>query len=132
MKKMFFILAFGIAACSARPNGTADVELRVEPTTLQAGDTATLILRNNSSVTLGYNLCPTALERKDGEMWQAIPSERMCTMELRMLEPGQEASYRYGLPTDLVAGDYRFVTGVNRMPDGDGTGVASETVRITQ
>lgn len=132
MKRMLFILTLGIAACSARTNGTAEVELRAEPTTLQAGDTATIVLRNNSNSTIGYNLCPSALERKDGEAWQQIPSDRMCTMELRMLEPGQEARYPYVLPTDLAAGEYRFVTGVNRMPAGDAIGVATEPFRIAQ
>ena len=132
MKQMLFILALSIAACSARTNGTAEIELRAEPIALQAGDTATIILRNNSNVTLGYNLCPTALERKDGEAWQAIPSDRMCTMELRMLEPGQEARYQYPLPGNLIAGEYRFVTGVNRMPAGDAIGVATEPFRVTQ
>jgi hypothetical protein len=74
-----------------------------------------LQLRNDSRRTLGYNLCASSLERRIGQAWQPVASQRICTMELRSLAPGEEA--RYSLPLgQLPAGEYRATTRVEGLP----------------
>lgn len=126
---MFALLL--VAGCATQSSVTPAVELRVEPAIVQAGDTITLVLRNNSDTAVGYNLCTSALERQNAGAWQAVPSDRICTMELRSLASGQETRYPFELPASLGAGDYRVVTGVENMPSGERNGVASQTFRIT-
>ena len=72
-------------------------------------------LRNDSQRALGYNLCTSSLERRIGQAWQQVPSQRICTMELRSLTPGEEARYSIAL-TGLPPGEYRATTRVEGLP----------------
>jgi hypothetical protein len=65
-----------------------------------------LQVHNRSSQPIGYNLCASSLERRSEGRWQAVPTQRMCTMELRSLPPGEAARYRIAI-TDLAPGEYR-------------------------
>ena len=47
-----------------------------------------LLLRNGSAQAIGYNLCASTLERRSGDGWQPVASQRVCTMELRLLGRG--------------------------------------------
>jgi hypothetical protein len=81
-----------------------------------------LALHNGSAQPIGYNLCASGLERRSEGGWQAVPSTRACTMELRTLAPGEAA--RFGAPLgQLPPGEYRAVTGIDGHPAG---GVHSE------
>ena len=131
MKSAAAIVLLLLAGCATQSAITPAIELRVQPTTVKAGDSLTLILRNNSENTVGYNLCASALERQNAGAWQAMPSDRVCTMELRSLPAGKETRYTLGLPANLSAGDYRVVTGVEIMPAGERSGVASQPFRVT-
>lgn len=108
----------------------SDVVLRVEPDRTAPGETVELVLHNGSQGGIGYNLCTSALERRVGEGWEPVPSDRVCTMELRMLEPGQDARYPLELPQDLAAGTYRASTNVERMETGAREGVTSNTFEV--
>jgi hypothetical protein len=107
------------------------VTLRAEPSTAAPGDTVELILANHATATLGYNLCSSGMERRAGTTWNTVPSTRMCTMELRMLPPGESARFPIGLDSDLPAGEYRFVTSVNDQAAGSSTLVRSGVVRVS-
>jgi hypothetical protein len=74
-----------------------------------------LRLRNDSNRTLGYNLCTSNVERRNGQSWQAVASQRICTMELRTLPPGKEARYSLTLE-QLAPGEYRVTTRVEGLP----------------
>jgi hypothetical protein len=65
-----------------------------------------LRLHNGSAQAIGYNLCASSLERRSGDGWQPVASQRMCTMELRSLAPGGEARYRVSLE-NVPPGQYR-------------------------
>ena len=41
-----------------------------------------------------------------------VETGEICTMELRTLNPGHDATFEKRLPSPLAAGDYRYVTGV--------------------
>lgn len=94
------------------PIPTGSVSLTASPARATAGSAMTLTLRNSSSQTIGYNLCTSGLLTSSGT---AVPSDRVCTMELRTLEPAASATYSWALPADLAAGRYRFTTGIEWM-----------------
>lgn len=107
-----------------------DVSLAVEPAAASTGESITLLLRNESSGAIGYNLCTSGLERQVGGDWQAVPSDRVCTMELRTLEPGQQARHAAELPGGLPPGRYRYHTTVERLGAGLRDAVRSEPFRV--
>jgi hypothetical protein len=111
-------------------NDTADITLRTQPETAAAGARVELILENRSSADVGYNLCTSALERVVNGSGQPVPSDRACTLELRILTPAQTARYTIALPAALTAGEYRWVTRVERMSSGDMVSVTSNTFRV--
>lgn len=78
------------------------------------GASAVIRLRNTTSGPLGYNLCHTTLERSVGTDWRRVDEDRVCTMELRILQAGATATYEHRLPANLTAGEYRYRTQVER------------------
>jgi hypothetical protein len=106
------------------------IQLLVEPTPAAPGDSVVLVMDNASGEPIGYNLCTSTLERRVGESWQPVPSDRICTLELRTLDPGQEARFAFMLEEDISAGEYRAVTGVELLQSGEWIDVASEQFRI--
>ena len=110
---------------SAEPSGT--ISLTAAPARTAAGETMTLTLRNGSARQIGYNLCTSRLETAGG---RSVPSDRVCTMELRLLGPAQLASYRYELPQRLDAGRYRFTTGIDIPAENAGRVIASNSFEV--
>ena len=104
-----------------------EVTLSAVPARVGNGGTVTLRLINGSNQTVGYNLCTSALETASGA---AVQTDRICTMELRTLQPGRSANYSYELPGSLPDGRYRFSTGAERMPTGGRTVVRSNTIEV--
>ena len=94
------------------PVPTGSVSLSAAPPRAAAGSTMTLTLHNGSSRTIGYNLCTSGLQTSAGA---PVRSDRVCTMELRMLGPAARASDPWELPDDLAAGRYRFTTTIEWM-----------------
>lgn len=88
-----------------QPSGSAsDVVLRAGPETIAAGGSMTLTLDNESAGTIGDNLCASGLERGSGVGWQPVPENRLCTMELRTLQPSDEISEEIASPRDARVG----------------------------
>lgn len=83
------------------------------------GDTATIVLRNGTAQSLGYNLCHSARELRTGAEWKRFSPLRVCTMELRVLAPGAETVLREPITGEWQPGEYRMVTTVERMRSGD-------------
>lgn len=132
MRAVAFASVVLLLACAPSPESgeTGDVRLNVEPESLSAGDSITLQLSNGSAEPVAYNLCTSELERlSDGE-WQAVPSDRVCTMELRSLPGGQRVRYELDLPSDLPAGEYRYRTRVARLDPGEGRMLRSGTFGV--
>ncbi|HSJ24724.1 MAG TPA: hypothetical protein VK929_08665 [Longimicrobiales bacterium] len=134
---VFFIAAVaGMVACAPYPaDGAGDgafAELTVTPDRLRAGDSLELTLTNRSEQQLGYNLCTSAIERRTaaGE-WEVhpVPLAEVCTMELRVLDPGASDTFRHNLPA-LQPGTYRFRAGVEWPLGGDRVGVTSTTFDV--
>jgi hypothetical protein len=62
--------------------------------------------------------------------WEAVLADRICTMELRILEPDRSARYEYDLPQGLARGEYRAVTVVHVMETEDRLEVTSLPFRV--
>jgi len=122
-----------LGACGAPQAGggpAPGVEFEVRPASAAPGGRVELVLTNGSPGTLGYNLCNSGLERRHGGGWEAVPSDRVCTRELRTLPPGEQARYPLDLPTGLAPDEYRFLTTLEDMAAGTRDGVASEPFRV--
>jgi hypothetical protein len=84
-----------------------------------------LSLDNGEQHPIGYNLCPSALQRHSGAEWVDIPSDQVCTMQLNTLNPGADATYEKQLPPSLPAGEYRYVTSIESPLGTAMTGIAT-------
>jgi hypothetical protein len=86
-----------------------------------AADTAHLVLTNRLDDMLGYNLCVSVLERRIEDRWVTAPhqEERVCTLELRTLEPGATATFAWDLDPRLPSGTYRFRNHFELMTAGE-------------
>lgn len=96
----------------------SEVALEVDADRFEAGADVALALTNHSDETVGYNLCVHSLEtRSDGE-WtrvEGVEQNQVCTMQLHLLEPGEEAGYQTVLPSALPEGEYRYRVAVHFM-----------------
>lgn len=131
MRKLVGALIVALAGCGPALQSGGPVEnvsLSAAPTA--ARDSIVLTLRNQSSQRVGYNLCTTAVEQRTTDGWQNLPTDRVCTMELRTLEPGSDATFTTTLPAGAGNGDYRFVTGVEIPLSGERRTVPSNVVRV--
>lgn len=101
-----------LAGCEpeSQPPTVPPIELYVSPETPIPGQDVTLTLENLSAASIGYNLCASTLVRDERGQWVEIPSDRVCTMELRGLEPGERDDFTLEMPTELPTGVYRFRT----------------------
>jgi hypothetical protein len=114
---------------AAQPEGM----LTTERTNYTAGQTATLRLHNLLDHDIGYNLCFSTLERNVDGAWldSPIQDDRFCTAELRILPPGETATFDGAtLPSNLPPGEYRFRTRVENMNDGSEMQVRSNSFTV--
>lgn len=112
----------------APAEGTEDIAFTASPASVAQGGTLTLSLTNGTQQQLGYNLCTSAIVTDAGA---AIQTDRVCTMELRTLEPSRSATYAYELPGDLAPGSYRMNTTVTRMQVGTQATVSTPSFEVT-
>ena len=110
-----------------QPEPSEEVTLSVSPEQTTEDSTVTLTLRNGSEEQLGYNLCTSSLQTAAG---CEVPTGRVCTMELRTLEPGRTATYRYELPVNVAQGSYRFAAQVTWMKSNRTSRVRSNPFEV--
>lgn len=92
--------------------------------------TILLTLHNDSANTVGYNLCTSALQRRSGSEWTAVPTGEMCTMQILDLPPGGKATFEKSLPSGLGRGEYRYVTSVEKQPEAAQVVIASDAFTV--
>ena len=90
---------------------TGVVMLTLDKTAYAPGATAIMTIMSQRSDTLGYNPCSNrSVERETPTGWVVHPEpNRMCTMELRLLKPGETQTAQTDVPADVTAGTYRIV-----------------------
>lgn len=126
------VLALALSGCIRHAPDARPVTYDADEVTLRAeqrrADMVLLRLRNGSANPIGYNLCASAIERQD-DVWNAMPSDLVCTMELRTLAPGATATFERELPS-ISPGRYRFVTSVEAPLGTRSIGVTSNSIEI--
>lgn len=110
------------------PEPSGEIGFTASPNRVAPGGTLALTLANRSSAQIGYNLCTSGIQTAAGA---AVQTDRICTMELRTLEPGDSATYAYELPDDLEPGRYRLTTGATRMDSDSQTTVQTGLFEVT-
>lgn len=137
-RSMIVSLVLVLAGCGAVPvdgvddaaaDGGAIISTAASYT---AGDVGGMTLRNAGERMLGYNACTWTLERGDDGAWRTAPheDERMCTMELRLLEPGRSVDINFSFDERLPAGEYRLRAWLERMESGGREHVLSRPFAI--
>lgn len=113
------------------------VRLSVEDDRYEPGDSVTLTLENGSDHGIGYNLCTSTLQRRQEDTWTAVDGQReVCTMELRILPPGERATYETNIPSKLrdgsplPAGRYRYVTNIENMDSNTRTSISTAAWKV--
>lgn len=134
------LLVTAVFGCAGLPTESGDPALvvvgsdsllRTSATLYAPGASGELILSNTLNHPIGYNLCTASLERRQGSTWvSAENGDRVCTMELRLLQPGGTASFRFTLRADLPPGEYRYSTRLENMSTGVGQVHASNTFGV--
>ncbi|HUF18265.1 MAG TPA: hypothetical protein VMS12_09510 [Thermoanaerobaculia bacterium] len=97
--------------------------------TQQTSNVVLLRLTNGSDSPIGYNLCASALERQDAT-WTQMPSDIMCTMELRTLSSGATATFEREIREAITPGTYRFRTAVESPLGVRSVGVVSNAISL--
>lgn len=128
--RVMMVAALAGCAVAEEVGVTPDVQLAVAPMLVPAGDSVTITLTTAVAGGVHYNLCTSMLEHRAGYDWQPVPSDRVCTMELRLLEPGAEARFTFRLPATLEAGEYRYHTRVERIGSGEMDDARSPPFRV--
>ena len=104
----------------------SEVTLTLDRDSYAAGASASVRITSHSRDTLGYNPCSNrSVQRKEGTSWVTqIEPGRMCTMEMRLLRPGERQTVSVTLPGKLPAGTYRLELTFNRQgPSASGGSV---------
>lgn len=128
------LLALVLAGCGVTNESEllGAIRLSVSPRTASTSDTLHLSLTNFSLTSAGYNLCHVGLQRRVGDAWvrSTWGSDRVCTMELRGLRPGQSATGRVALDGSVLPGTYRIVTSLEWPLGGGQRQVFSEQFSV--
>ncbi|RKH68962.1 hypothetical protein D7W81_11665 [Corallococcus aberystwythensis] len=98
--------------------GEIEASLATDATEYQPGDTVQLVLQNEGTRELGYNLCVVRLERQEDSGWTHTPhlgESEACPLMLHTLDHGKQAQGTLRLPTELRAGEYRIVHEVDTL-----------------
>ena len=131
-------LALVSASCQtfARPGGPRPddpISLTVSRNNYEPGAVVSLALTNRTERTYGYNPCTRVIEGlASGGTWVAVSEpNRLCTMELRLLEPRTERVSQTELPSPLGEGTYRMVIALSLQGEGQEPAAPASVSAIT-
>lgn len=86
------------------------VELRTDRTSYRPGGEVTLTLVNHGPAGYTFNPCFRTVQRQEAGAWDTVrETDRVCTMQAWMLEPGATRTAATELPPSLPAGRYRLL-----------------------
>lgn len=131
VRRTFPALLAIMLACSSTPNGAhpSGVSLSAAPDAAQPGSIA-LTLHNGADGPITYNLCASSLQRSSGTTWETVPEQRACTLELRTLDPGADATQSIALPAGTSSGEFRYSTSVGLTSPEESVTVASNSFMV--
>ena len=96
-----------------RAEDATGVVFRAERSEYRRGETAKIVLRNETDATIGYNLCTSSRELRSGGEWKRYAPLRVCTAAFYNLAPGAETAFEEPITEEWQPGEYRMVTMVN-------------------
>jgi hypothetical protein len=118
MNRSAILLSLAVLTGCDNPFGPDDegIVLTVDAEAYSPGAVITGELRNESSESIGYNLCFSGFYRRRGFDWSSVsalfgPGLACATIQLG-LAPGATARFEIALPSALTAGTYRLQTEV--------------------
>lgn len=109
----------------------ADIALLADHTVYAQGDTANIVLRNDSRVAVGYNLCHSVRERRTVTGWTRLLVGLPCLDILYTLQAGAEAQMLEPITSDWTPGRYRMTTPIE-MPDGTRLKISTPPFEVRQ
>lgn len=93
---------------------TEAVKLTLDRSSYRAGAQVRLTLANATNRSFGYNACTRAIEQQRDGVWVPFPEpDRVCTMELRLLEANAKVAEQTELPASIPRGTYRLALSVS-------------------
>jgi hypothetical protein len=105
----------GTGTPSPSQSPTTGVVIALDRTTYSPGSQVQLRITNHTTDQLGFNPCTRSIERRAGNGWTLIVErERVCTMQLYLLEPHATRVESTDLPVSLERGMYRLVLSFTR------------------
>lgn len=110
---------------TASAGATGGATLTLDRASYTRGATLTMRITNRGRDTLGYNPCSSrVVERQDRNQWVAYAEpDRMCTMELRLVMPGETQTATTDLPANVRAGTHRLVVTLNPQSAAGGAAI---------
>jgi hypothetical protein len=142
MRLVATLAVLGTFACGSAPVATSPnffpgvdyVYLTTDASNYRPGDQVTLLLMNPSQRQYGYNLCPSRLEHLQEGDWVVVRRSlaEFCTMELRLLDPGQRGSYAFEMDASAPEGQYRVQTSLEDIQSGERMFLTSTTFAVTR
>ncbi|WP_375758419.1 immunoglobulin-like domain-containing protein [Corallococcus exercitus] len=98
--------------------GEVEVSLTTDATAYLPGDTVQLVLQNEGTREVGYNLCSVRVERREDSGWLHTPhlgENEACPAVLHTLKIGAQDQGTLTLPSELQSGEYRIVSDVDTL-----------------
>ena len=116
---VFTIAALACSPAFNAPPTLSQITLSATPSVITPGGTAQLALANGSTTSIGANLCPITVERRDGSAWVRVASGQgvFCQLPEHILAPGARDTGMTSLDPAAVAGTYRVRTSVEILSD---------------
>ena len=107
------VLVLALAACSEDPLSSVERGLAIYPSSSIArpGDPLTVHLVNWSGQDMTENLCPLAIQQRQGSAWVSVytepPSDAACPAYIKDFPSGAAIQRPITLPSTLPPGQYR-------------------------
>ena len=106
-------LVLSAGACAGDPLGNVEDGLVIYPSShiARPGDPLTIHLINKSGEDLTQNLCPLAIQERQGSTWVSVytepASDSACPTYAQRFRPGSAINRPLTLPVTLPEGQYR-------------------------
>lgn len=115
--------------------GAGEAVLETDRETYAPGEQVSLRLGNESIQPLGYNLCFSALQRREGQDWVAAPRpstspRELCSAPQYRMMSGESDSFLKTLDASLPEGEYRYRTDVEWTWNDERMELVSNSFRV--
>jgi hypothetical protein len=101
-----YVVTLNVAGVDQEP-GTPGLSVTTDTTAYAPGEAVKLTITNQSDETYWFNVCMDQLERRDGNDWVTVESDRVCIAIAQQLPAPGVAQAAYPLEADLPDGEYR-------------------------